>query len=120
MGVAPLTTPVGGAARWADRPLGAAHRAPAAWYKPETLVAEAAGARRGGPAMLTFDFQNLAPWDRGLRLALGVAMLWAGSAGMVPGVAGVGLRVFSWWPLVTGLLGWCPVYALFDFGTRRR
>jgi hypothetical protein len=70
--------------------------------------------------MLSFEFQNLAPWDRWLRIALGIAMLWAGMAGWVPGLAGVAVRLFSWWPLVTGLLGWCPVYALAGFGTRRR
>lgn len=70
--------------------------------------------------MLTFEFQNLAPWDRWLRLLVGTAMLWAGSAGVVPGLAGVALRLFSFWPLVTGLLGWCPLYALFAFTTRKR
>jgi hypothetical protein len=69
--------------------------------------------------MLTFDFQNLAPWDRWLRVALGVAMLLAGLSGAVAGLAGVALQIFSWWPLLTGLLGWCPIYSLLDCSTRK-
>lgn len=54
--------------------------------------------------------QNVGGIDKGLRIVLGLAMLaaiflvdgsarWAGLAGLVP--------------LITGLAGFCPLYALF-------
>ena len=35
------------------------------------------------------------------------------------GVSAIALRVFSLVPLLTGLAGWCPFYALLGLGTRR-
>ena len=65
-------------------------------------------------------FRNVAPWDRAVRIVLGVAMLLGGWTETVDGVWGVALTVFGWVPLVTGLLGWCPVYALFGVSTLKR
>ncbi|HEX6902107.1 MAG TPA: DUF2892 domain-containing protein [Thermoanaerobaculia bacterium] len=57
--------------------------------------------------------------DRVLRILLGVLMLAAGWTGLVNGVWGVALKVFGWVPLVTGLIGWCPIYALLGIRTRK-
>lgn len=66
------------------------------------------------------DFINAAPWDRALRVLVGVSMLLAGWSGLASGVWGVALLVFAWPPLLTGLFGWDPVYALLGGGTQRR
>jgi hypothetical protein len=64
-------------------------------------------------------FLNLSPWDRGLRILAGALMLTAGWAGWAPEVWGVALKVFGWVPLLTGLVGWCPLYSLAGIRTRR-
>lgn len=46
-------------------------------------------------------------------------MLTAGWTGLVAGVWGIALEIFGWVPLVTGLIGWCPVYALLGISTRK-
>ena len=64
------------------------------------------------------DFNNTAPWDRMLRIALGALLMvigWQADAG----VWVVPLRVLALYPLVTGLAGWCPIYALLRFATKR-
>lgn len=56
---------------------------------------------------------NESKTDRTVRILAGLA------------VVVVGLVVGSWWglvgliPLVTGLAGWCPLYAMFGFRTNR-
>lgn len=62
---------------------------------------------------------NLAPWDRVLRVGLGLAMLLLGAIGAVPGPWGPALLIFSTVPLVTALLGWCPFYAILGLRTYR-
>jgi hypothetical protein len=65
------------------------------------------------------SYRNVSNLDRLVRILLGTFMLAAGWSGLVPGVWGIALKVFGWVPLVTGLIGWCPVYALLGFRTRR-
>lgn len=65
------------------------------------------------------SFANEATWDRALRILLGLLMLYAGWSGLVTGVWGVALKIFAWVPLVTGLLGWCPFYAILGVSTRK-
>ncbi len=63
-------------------------------------------------------FRNTGIWDRGIRIAIGVMMLvlgWQASAG----VWSFPLRVFALYPLITGLAGWCPVYALLRFSSKQ-
>jgi len=65
------------------------------------------------------EILNIATWDRLLRVGLGVTMLiigWHALGGPLTNV----LRVVALYPLVTGLAGWCPIYALLSFRTRRR
>lgn len=64
-------------------------------------------------------YRNLSTLDRSIRIALGVLMLAAGWAGLATGVWRIGLQVFGWVPLMTGLIGWCPIYALLGISTRK-
>jgi hypothetical protein len=62
---------------------------------------------------------NESGWDRAARITLGVLLLALGWAGMVTGTPGTVLRLVGFIPLITGLVGWCPLYALFGVGTKR-
>lgn len=62
---------------------------------------------------------NEAPWDRVVRVVLGVALLVVGF-GVVGGAGGTVLGVVGLIPLVTGLVGYCPLYGLFRTGTNRQ
>lgn len=55
--------------------------------------------------------------DRAIRVVLGVAMLTLGWTGSVEGVPGAVLSFLGFVPLLTGLVGWCPLYALFGVST---
>lgn len=60
---------------------------------------------------------NVAAWDRGLRLACGALMAFLGWSEILPGLWGAAARVFAFVPLVTGAIGWSPLYAILDFST---
>lgn len=64
------------------------------------------------------DFVNVGPWDRILRIVVGLAMLAFGWLDLLPGLWGAALELFGWFPLVTGLAGWCPFYVLLGWRTR--
>ncbi|HFE39594.1 MAG TPA: DUF2892 domain-containing protein [Gammaproteobacteria bacterium] len=55
--------------------------------------------------------QNVGGIDRKLRIVLGLAII------------GAGVMYGSWWgavgavPLLTGLMGWCPPYAIMGMST---
>lgn len=70
------------------------------------------------PLMLK-GFANLAAWDRAVRIVLGLAMLYLGWSDLVEGIGAIALVVFAWVPLLTGVLGWCPVYSMLGVSTRR-
>jgi hypothetical protein len=63
------------------------------------------------------DFINEASWDRIARVVLGIALLALGWGGAVGGSLGTGFRFLGFVPLASGLLGWCPLYAIFGFRT---
>lgn len=63
---------------------------------------------------------NQAPWDRALRIAVGLGLLAVGWTGAVGGLLAVACKLFGWVPLVTGLVGWDPLYAMLGAGTARR
>ena len=64
-------------------------------------------------------FVNEAGWDRVARVALGVVLLGVGF-GVIGGTAGTVLGVVGLVPLVTGLVGYCPIYSLLHVRTNRR
>lgn len=61
---------------------------------------------------------NEAGWDRIVRIVLGLAMLVLGWGGFVGGALGVVLQWLGFVPLLTGLIGWCPLYSLFHIRTK--
>jgi hypothetical protein len=63
--------------------------------------------------------RNEAGWDRTLRVLLGVALLWISWGGAVTGTPGAVLKIVGFVPLLTGLIGWCPLYSVLGFSTRR-
>ena len=62
---------------------------------------------------------NEAGWDRVLRVAAGVVLLYTGWSALAGSVVGVTLGVVAFLPLLTGILGWCPAYSLVGVRTRR-
>ena len=58
--------------------------------------------------------------DRSLRITVGAVMLYLGLGGVVTGAAGTVLSVLAVLPLLTGLFGWCPLYALLGIRTTGR
>ena len=67
-----------------------------------------------------WQIANEAGWDRVLRAVLGLTLLFLGWSGMVEGLPGALLKIFGPLPLVTGLVGWDPIYAIFGWSTLRR
>lgn len=65
------------------------------------------------------SYRNLSNLDRTVRIILGALMLAAGWTGVAGGIWRAGFEVFGWVPLVTGMIGWCPIYALLGFSTLR-
>lgn len=64
------------------------------------------------------NFVNEANWDRIVRVLIGIVLLYLGWAGVVGGGLGVFLKVIGFVPLLTGVIGWCPLYSLFKFSTK--
>ncbi len=62
-------------------------------------------------------FANEASWDRIGRIVLGAVLLTLGWSGAVGGGFGTFLQIIGFVPLATGLVGWCPLYAVFGFRT---
>jgi hypothetical protein len=67
----------------------------------------------------SMSYVNMSNLDRTIRVIAGLLMLGAAWTGTVTGIWRVGLEIFGWVPLVTGLTGWCPVYALLGIRTRK-
>jgi hypothetical protein len=65
-------------------------------------------------------FTNEAAWDRALRILVGLILLFLGWAGIVGGTLGVVFKIVGFLPLLTGVVGYCPVYALFGVSTCSR
>ena len=56
--------------------------------------------------------KNVGGIDRTLRIVIGLALIGAAATGTVGLWGYLGLV-----PLATGLMGWCPPYAMFGFNT---
>lgn len=59
---------------------------------------------------------NEGGWDRAVRVAVGAVLLIVGF-GLIGGTAGVIVGIVAFVPLLTGLVGWCPLYSVFGFRT---
>ena len=56
--------------------------------------------------------------DRIIRVVLGVILLVLGWGGIVGGTWGLVFKILGFLPLLTGLVGFCPLYALLKFKTK--
>ena len=63
--------------------------------------------------------QNVGRMDRVLRVALGIAMAAIGLF-VLKGTTGTLIGIIGLIPLVTGLVGFCPLYLPFKFSTNKR
>ena len=61
---------------------------------------------------------NEAGWDRVARVVLGVVLLVVGF-GVLDGTLGVVVGVVALVPLLTGLVGWCPLYSVLGIRTNK-
>ncbi|HNZ01180.1 MAG TPA: DUF2892 domain-containing protein [Anaerolineaceae bacterium] len=57
--------------------------------------------------------------DRIVRVVLGIVLLVLGWGGIVTGTLGVIFKWLGFIPLITGIVGFCPLYALFKIRTNR-
>lgn len=64
-------------------------------------------------------FTNEGTTDRVIRIIAGVAMLALGWGGIMSGTLGTVFKVLGFVPLLTGLVGWCPLYQLAGIKTCR-
>lgn len=55
--------------------------------------------------------------DRGIRIVLGVALLVLGFGGIVTGTWGTVFKILGFIPLLTGIIGYCPIYSLLKIKT---
>lgn len=65
------------------------------------------------------SYRNEAMWERIGRVAIGLVLLGLGWTGVVDGTLGTVFKYLGFVPLLTGLVGWCPLYSLFGFRTNR-
>ena len=56
--------------------------------------------------------------DRIVRIVAGIALLVRGWGEIVTGTLGTIFKFLGFVPLLTGLVGWCPLYAIGRFSTR--
>ncbi|HNT26166.1 MAG TPA: DUF2892 domain-containing protein [Anaerolineales bacterium] len=62
---------------------------------------------------------NEANWDRIARALLGIVLLYLGFGGVLAGTLGIVVGVLGAILLITGLVGFCPLYTLFKFSTKK-
>lgn len=55
---------------------------------------------------------NVGGFDKILRIVAGAALIGATAAGLLPVWGYIGIV-----PLVTGLMGWCPIYPILGLST---
>lgn len=56
--------------------------------------------------------------DRIIRVVLGVILLVLGWGGIVGGTWGLVFKILGFLPLLTGIVGFCPLYTLLKFKTK--
>jgi hypothetical protein len=60
---------------------------------------------------------NIGMTDRIVRIVLGVAMLILGFGGFVTGYAGLALKILGFVPILTAVVGICPLYMPLGLST---
>lgn len=63
---------------------------------------------------------NESTTDRIIRVILGIALLVLGWANIVPSTLGIVFRYLGLVPLLIGLIGFCPLYALAKIRTNKK
>ena len=63
------------------------------------------------------SFTNEGSTDRIIRVVAGIVLLALGWGEVATGTLGTVLKVLGFIPLVTGLVGWCPLYAIAHVST---
>lgn len=61
--------------------------------------------------------QNESTSDRVIRFVLGAVLVYAWYAALVTGVVAIVVAAVGIILLITGIVGWCPIYSLFGSGT---
>jgi len=64
-------------------------------------------------------YVNEAGWDRIVRVVLGIVLLYLGWTDVVTGDWGTFLKIIGFLPLLTGLVGFCPLYAVLKIRTHK-
>jgi hypothetical protein len=64
-------------------------------------------------------FINESGIDRIVRVVIGLVLIALGWSGVVSGWLGTLLLVVGFVPVLTGLIGFCPLYTLFGFRTNK-
>ncbi len=64
------------------------------------------------------SFMNEGTTDRAIRIVAGILLLALGWGEVVTGTLGNVFKVLGFVPLATGLVGWCPLYAVTHLSTR--
>lgn len=62
---------------------------------------------------------NEASWDRIVRVILGVVLIYLGFSSVIDGGLGIVVGIIGFVPLLTGIVGWCPIYSVFKTGTKK-
>jgi len=57
--------------------------------------------------------------DRIIRVLLGLVLLALGWLNVVPDTLGLVFKILGFVPLLTGLIGFCPLYAVFKIWTNK-
>lgn len=57
--------------------------------------------------------------DRIIRAVLGIALLVVGFGGVISGTLGLVFKIVGLLLLLTGAVGFCPIYALLRFQTKK-
>jgi hypothetical protein len=68
---------------------------------------------------MKMKFINESNVDRIIRVVVGIVILALGWGGVVAGGWGLFLKIFGFIPLITGLVGICPLYAVLKIGTKK-
>ena len=62
--------------------------------------------------------KNEGSTDRVIRIILGIILI-VGGFFFLQGTWGIILGIVGFIPLITGIIGWCPIYAVSKISTRK-